>query len=191
MKARRTALFSMMALMVLLMAGVAYAAGEEESAWTSWKVAWEVVNFIGLIVLLVYFLKKPLVTFFSERTAQIQKDLDDARDQRERAEALIAEYKEKIAGMEQELEKMRIELKMSAETESEKIRMSAERMAASIVESARMTADQEVRKAKVALKAEAVELAMEMAETLIREKIGEDDRTRIIEDYLVKVGGMK
>jgi F-type H+-transporting ATPase subunit b len=177
--------------MVLLMAGVAYASGEGESAWTTGKLSWRVVNTIGLLALLVYFLKKPLVNFFSERTAQIQKDLDDARDQKEKGEALIADYKQKIAGMEKELEKMRAELSKSAESESEKVRINAERMATSIVEAARITADQEVRKAKAALKADAVELAMEMAEALIHDKISEDDRGHIIEDYLVKVGGMK
>ncbi len=191
MKARRTAMVLMFLPMVLIMAGVAYASGEGESAWSTGKLFWRVVNTIALVALLVYFLKKPLVNFFSERTAQIQKDLDDARDQREKAEALIADYKQKIAGMEKELDKMRAELSKSAESESEKVRVNAERMATAIVEAARITADQEVRKAKAALKAEAVDLAMQMAETLIREQISEDDRARIIEDYLVKVGGMK
>ncbi|MDQ7783225.1 MAG: ATP synthase F0 subunit B [Desulfomonilaceae bacterium] len=192
MKARHTALVFLLLLpMVLVMAGAACAAGDGESQWTAWKISWRVVNTIALIALLMYFLKKPLVNFFYERTAQIRKDLEDAREQREKAEALIADYKVKIAGMEEELGKMRAELKKSAESDSEKVRINAERMAAAIVESARITADQEVRKAKAALKTEAVGLAMEMAETLIREKISEDDRERIIEDYLVKVGGMK
>lgn len=191
MKARRTAMVLMFLPMLLLMAGVAYASGEGESSWTTGKLIWRVINTIALVALLVYFLKKPLVNFFSERTAQIQKDLDDAREQKEKAEALIADYKLKIAGMEKELEKMRAELKKSAEAESEKVQANAQRMATSIVEAARITADQEVRKAKAALKTEAVELAMEMAETLIRDRISEDDRERIVEDYLVKVGGMK
>jgi F-type H+-transporting ATPase subunit b len=60
-----------------------------------------------------------------------------------------------------------------------------------MVESAKVAADQEVRKAKMILKNEAVGLAVELAESLIREKINEDDRKRIVEEYLVKVGGMK
>jgi F-type H+-transporting ATPase subunit b len=191
MKARRTTLVLMIFPMVLIMAGVALASGGGESAWTSSKLLWRVVNTIALLALLVYLLKKPLVNFFSDRTAQIKKDLDEAREQREKAEVLIADYKQKIAGMEQELEKMRAELSKSAELESEKVKANADRMATSIVESARVTADQEVRKAKADLKNEAVELAVQMAEALIREKIGDDDRERIIEDYLVKVGGIK
>jgi len=64
-------------------------------------------------------------------------------------------------------------------------------MSLAVVESAKMTAEQEVRKARETLKNEAVELAVQMAETMIREKISEKDRKRIVEDYLVRVGGIK
>ncbi|MFH0960778.1 MAG: ATP synthase F0 subunit B [Pseudomonadota bacterium] len=169
----------------------ASAAGGEESIWDSWLLTWKVVNTIVLIALLVYFVKKPLVDFFSERKDQILKDLADALEQREEALRLLADYKEKIAGMEKELERMRVELRKSAEGDSEKIMANAERMSSSMIESAKITAEQEVRKARETLKNEAVELAVQMAETMIREKISEQDRKRIVEDYLVKVGGMK
>lgn len=48
-----------------------------------------------------------------------------------------------------------------------------------------------MRKAKAELKNEAATLAVELAETLIREQINEDDRQRLVEEYLVKVGGTK
>jgi len=191
MKSRITRLILLIIPMILMFAGLAYGAGAEDSQWSTAKLAWRVVNTIALIILLVYFMKKPLASFFAERTTQIRKDLEDARGQRDRAEQLLAEYRGKLAGMEQELEKMREELRKSGEVESGKVVGSAERMAAAMVESARITAEQEVRKAKAELKSEAVELAVQLAESLIREKINEDDRKRIVEDYLVKVGGMK
>ncbi len=143
------------------------------------------------MALLVYFLKKPLVTFFSERKIQISSELTEARDQLERAERAISEYKVKFAEMEQELEKMKADLRKIAEADSEKVLANAERMAAAVVEASRLAADQEVRKAKAELKSEAVDIAVQMAESLIREKINQDDRKRIVEDYLVKVGGIK
>ena len=165
--------------------------GGEESIWNSWLLTWKVINTIVLIALLVYFVKKPLVTFFSDRKEQILKDLAEAVEQREEALRLLADYKEKIAGMEEELERMRVELRKSAEGDSEKIMANAERMSSAMVESAKITAEQEVRKARETLKKESVDLAVQMAETMIREKISEQDRKRIVEDYLVKVGGMK
>jgi F-type H+-transporting ATPase subunit b len=170
---------------------LASAAGGEESPWNAWMLFWRVVNTVALIALLVYFLRKPMAKFFAERKAQISKDLEEAKEQREKAEALLAEYEKKLAGMEKELEKLRAELQKSAAAESAKIMANAEKMSVSMVEAAKLAAEQEVRKARATLKNEAVAMAVQMAESLIREKINDADRKKIVEDYLVKVGGIK
>jgi len=193
MKAYKKALMSLLILLALS-AGTAFAAAqghEGGETWNAWMLLWRVINTAALIAVLVYVLKKPMANFFSERHAQIQKDLEDAKEQRDQAERTIAEYEKKIGEMGRELDKMRDELRKAAGVESEKVVSNADRMAASMVESAKLAAEQEVRKAKTVLKNEAVGLAVELAESLIREKINEDDRKRIVEEYLVKVGGMK
>ncbi len=167
------------------------ASSESESPWSAWMLFWRVVNTVALIGLLIYFVRKPLGSFFSERKTQIKNDLAEAQEQCEKAEALLSEYKQKLAGMEKEVEKLSAELRKSADAESAKIEANADKLAASMVEAARLAAEQEVRKARVTLKSEAVGLAVQMAESLIREKINDTDRKRIIEDYLEKVGGMK
>ena len=192
MKGRIVA-FIIAALPLVLWAGVASAAAaaEGEGTWSTWMLFWRVVNTIALLAILVYFMKKPLVTFFSERKEQIAKDLEEAKEQRQRAEHLLAEYQQKIAGMEKELEKLRADLARAAEADSQRLIVTAEKMAAAMVESAKLTAEQEVRKAKQALKDESALLAVELAESLIRETINDDDRKRLVEEYFVKVGGMK
>jgi len=167
------------------------ASAESESPWSTWMLFWRVVNAAALVGLLIYFLRKPLGSFFSERKTQISSDLAEAQEQREKAEALLGEYKQKLAGMEKEVEKLRAELRKSADAESAKIEVDADKLASSMVEAAKLAAEQEVRKARITLKNEAVGLAVQMAESLIREKINDTDRKRIIEDYLEKVGGMK
>lgn len=192
MKARLTLSLFLALGSVLLLASIALAASEGGSSpWTTSMLLWRVVNTVALLAVLVYFLKKPLVNFFRERKTKIERDLVEAVELRQKAEELIKEYQRKLAGMEQELEKMRGELQKAAEGESTKVIAAAEKIALSIIESAKIAAEQEVRKAKVVLKDEAVTLAVELAESLIREKISDDDRKRIVEDYLVKVGGMK
>lgn len=191
MKARRILLF-LGVILVVLSVTCAFASSEGgESQWTMAKQIWRVVNTIALLALLVWALKKPLVNFFSERKTKIEEDLAEAQRLKEQAEELIREYEGKIAGMEQELTKMRAELQKAAESESQKVVANGERMAAAMIEAAQVTAEQEVRKARETLKNEAVTLSIELAEALIREKINEDDRKRIVEEYLVKVGGMK
>jgi F-type H+-transporting ATPase subunit b len=179
------------AALILICAGGAYAAGDGHAGTPMLQQVGKLFNTVVLIGILVYFVGKPLMNFFSERRAQIQKDLDDAKAQRAKAEELLKEYESKMAGMEAELGRMRAELKKSADVEAAKVAANAERMAAAMIESAKLTAEQEVRKAKVELKQEAVALAVEMAEAVIREQISEQDRRQLVEDYFVKVGGMK
>jgi F-type H+-transporting ATPase subunit b len=191
MKYHKLALVLLVLPAILLTTNAFASSSSEASTWTPTLLIWRVINTLALLAILVYFLKKPLVNFFSERKAQIQMDLEQAREQRDQAERMIADYKQKLAGMEQELEKMRDELKKSADAESTRVVANAERMSASMVEAAKVAAEQEVRKAKIELKNEAVALAIELAESLVREKINEDDRKRLVEEYFVKVGGIK
>ncbi len=165
--------------------------GEEESLWTTGKLIWRVIDGLVLIVVLVWLLKAPLGQFFSDRKNEIQRDLEEAKAQRDRAERTLKEYEVKLAGMAKELDLMRAEMKKSAEGESKKVGENADRMAKAMIETAKLAADHEVRKAKALLRNEAAELAVEMAEALIREKITEDDRKKIVGEYLAKVGGMK
>lgn len=153
-------------LFVVLSPGIALAtaAGAEESPWSAWMLFWRVVNTAALIGLLIYFLRKPMANFFSERKAQISKDLEEAKEQRDKAETLLAEYKQKLAGMEKELEKLRAEMRKSADAESAKIMANADKISASMVEAAKLAAEQEVRKARATLKNEAVAMAVQMAE---------------------------
>ncbi len=183
-------------LAIVACASMALAAGggghdEEPSMWTSSKLFWRVIDGLVLIAVMVLLLKKPLAEFFSARKTEIQRDLEDAQAQLEKAQRTLKEYETKLAGMATELETMRAEMKKSAEGESTKVVANADRMAKAMVETAKLAADQEVRKAKTTLRNEAVGLAVEMAEALIREKISEDDRKKIVDDYLVRVGGMK
>ncbi len=192
MKARAMVYIAAPAL-VSLFVSAAFASGAhgEEPTWTTTMIGWRIINSLILFGVLIYFLKKPLVNYFSERKEQIRRDLDEAREQRIQAEAKLKEYEKKLAGMEQELEKMREDLQKASGLESEKVVANAERMSVGIIESAKLAAEQEVRKAKTSLRNEAVGLAVELAESLISEKITEQDRKKIVEDYLDKVGGMK
>jgi F-type H+-transporting ATPase subunit b len=181
---------------LLLAAGVAAASGGGHGeggggTWTGTLLAWRVVNTVALIALLVYFVKKPLVDFFKGRTAQIEAELAEAREQRTKAEQTIKEYEAKIAGMAQEIERMKAELAKAAAAEKEKVLANADRMAQGIVEAAKIAAQQEVRKVKMSLRHEAVDLAVAAAEAIIKGKIGPNDHKQMVDDYLARIEALK
>ncbi len=195
MRVRSRVWMMLVILIVAVSAGAAIAATAEHEggggAWDVSKLTWRVINTLALIGLLVYFMRKPLVNFFKERTTAVELELAEARAARDEAELTIKEYEKKIAGMDKELNKIRAELRKATEMESDKVVANAERMAKGMIDAARVAAEQEVRKARAALQGEASRMAVEMAEGLIREKISEADQKKIFEDYLGRVEGMK
>ena len=60
-------------------------------------------------------------------------------------------------------------------------------MKAKILEQAKTNIDYELREAKAAIKAEAVEIAMELAEKKIRDKIGKSEQDMLLEESLMKI----
>jgi F-type H+-transporting ATPase subunit b len=57
------------------------------------------------------------------------------------------------------------------------------------LEQAKTNIDFEVKHAKAVIKAEAVELAMELAEKKLKDKLTKDEQERLLDDSLVKIGG--
>lgn len=69
-------------LYLVLLPQFVLASAEAESPWNAWMLFWRVVNTVALIGLLIYFVRKPLSSFFSERKTQISRDLEEAQEQR-------------------------------------------------------------------------------------------------------------
>lgn len=78
--------------------------------------SWVLISFLLFIALLVY-LKVPglLARLLDERAAKIAKELDEARQLREEAEALLTEYRAKRANAEKEAEAIVAQAKEDAE----------------------------------------------------------------------------
>ena len=49
-----------------------------------WSIVWNIVNILVLFLLLKHFLFKPITQMMESRTAEIENDLKDAKEQKER-----------------------------------------------------------------------------------------------------------
>ncbi len=63
------------------------------------------------------------------------------------------------------------------------------RLKEKILEQAKTNIEFELKHAKEMIKAEAVELAMELAEKKLKEKLTKEEQERLLDDSLVKIGG--
>lgn len=191
---RRTRLvLSFVAVVVVAFAGgVALASGGGEGHGVSpavWKdFGWRVMNFAVLAGILIWAIKKANVKgSLADRQLQIEKNLSEARQAREAAEAKLKEYTEKLAKANQEVDTLRAAMLKEAEVEKQRIVAEAQAAAAKITVQAAQAADQEVLKARTELRIEAARLAVELAGSRLAGAVQKADHDRFVQDYLGKV----
>jgi len=169
---------------------VAVASGAEEGGGSLWKeYMWKIINFLILVVVLVKFGKKPLQDYLKQRTEIIAKTLQEAKEAKEAAQKALREVEGRLKAKDAEIEAIIAASKRSGEQERDQIIEDSTRLKEQILEQAKTNIDFEVKHAKEVIKAEAVEIAMELAEKKIKENITKDDQEKLLQDSLVKIGG--
>ena len=169
-----------------------FASGGEEAAEHTplWKeYMWKIFNFVLLIVVLFKFAKKPLANFLQKRTELIEKTLNEAKEAKEAAVKALQEVEGRLKAKDAEIEAILAAAKKSGEQERDRIIAESSRLKDKILEQAKTNIDFEVKHAKEVIKAEAVELAMELAEKKLKDKLTKDEQERLLDDSLVKIGG--
>jgi F-type H+-transporting ATPase subunit b len=145
------------------------------------------MNFALLAGILIFVLRKPLPKALASRRQGIKDQLDDLERQKREAERQLAEYKEKFARLDEEVEKIVAEYIRDGEAAKANIIEEAKAAAEKLQEQAKKNIAHEFQKAKQQLKAEMAEQAVAMAEELIKKDIKPKDQERLIDEYLTKV----
>jgi len=165
------------------------AEGAEHAApW--WKdYIWKIINFLLLFIILFKFAKKPMQSFFQKRTELIEKTLNEAKEAKAASLKALQEVETRLKAKDAEIAAILAAAKKSGEQEREGIIVESDRLKAKIMEQAKTNIEYELKHAKEAIKAEAVELAMELAEKKLKEKLTKEEQEKLLEDSLTKIGG--
>jgi F-type H+-transporting ATPase subunit b len=165
--------------------------GEAASAGSIFKsYIWQFINFAILVSALVFMMKKmDLKGFFKKRTELIEQSLREAREAKELAQKALAEVEERLKTKDSEIENIIAAARQSGEKEKARLVEEGDKLKARILEQARTNIDYEVKRAKEAIKEEAVEIAMELAEKKLKEKLSKDEQLKLLEESLAKIEG--
>jgi len=177
---------------LLLLATVAFAneGGGEESASILKAYLWPVINFLILVGVMAYVLKKmDIKGFFKKRTELIEQSLREAREAKELAQKALAEVEERLKVKDTEIASIIAGAKLSGENEKARLMEEGDKLKARILEQARTNIDYEVKRAKESIKQEAVEIAMELAEKKLKERLSKDEQLKLLEESLAKIEG--
>jgi F-type H+-transporting ATPase subunit b len=177
---------------VLLLGTAAIALAAEEHHAASGALLsdflYRCLNFAVTFGLLAYFVTKPLRKGLSGRREGIEKALRDAQKSREEAEAKFAEYDSKLTKAAAEIEEIHDSIRKEGELEREKILANAREMAEKITQEAEKSAANEIAKARAELRREASHMAIEIAEEILKKNFTKADHTRLVDEYMQKVG---
>ncbi len=176
--------------MVALTASAAFAEAEGgEEAVTTMDWVWRVVDFAVIAGVLVYFVSGPLKKFFRSRVEGIEAALAEAKTAREEALKRLADVEARLKDKDAEIASLLKVAEENGKKERDLLLKDSEQMGEDILASAKENIDAELLKAKDALRREAALLAVELAEKMVKENIKKEDQSRIVEEYIAKVGG--
>jgi len=145
------------------------------------------LNLALLLGVLFYFGRKPISEFFSTRRSGIQSELSEAADLLSKAELRNAELQRRLVDLGSEIEGISENATRRAEEETERILTDARATAERIRRDAQAAVAQELRRAQAELREEAADLALEMAARKLDEQVGDADRERLVDEFILRV----
>jgi F-type H+-transporting ATPase subunit b len=138
------------------------------------------VNFFILLFILQRLLYKPFLAKMEERTSAIKQSLDQAQAARAEALRQQEENEAKLRASYAEAAAIREQAVKEAAEESRKHIETAQAQARRLVDDTKAQLDAEVRRAREELRREVSDLAVGVAEKLVRRTLREDDHHRIV-----------
>ena len=177
------------ALALVLMAAAATAAeGAAGHTGVPWyEILKQTVNFLILVGVLVYFLRKPLASFLKERTELLRKSIEEASRAREASVEKLAAVEARMDRLSGEIEELTRKMDGEAGEESRRLREAALAEIRRAQEQVQFAADQELRKARQELRKEASVLSAKAAEEILARTITPEDQDRMVRENIKKL----
>jgi len=146
---------------------------------------WVLFAVIGFLFLLSFFgVWKRIGQSLDTRSDGIRTELDEARRLREEAQSLLASYQRK----QKEAETQAEDIVAQAKRDAEAMAAQSRRDLTERLERRAATAEAKIANAEAQalgdVKARAAEMAVEMAEDMLRKNLGASDQTRLFKDGL-------
>jgi len=148
------------------------------------SIGYHAFNLLLLIAVLAYFVRRPLLDTFRARAQGIRKELNDSARERDEADKRHRGLLGRLEKIEAEVTTMHDEAAASAARDEAKLVERAEREAIRVAEQSQRTIRDEGARARQALRNEAVELAVKLAEETLRSQVGSNDQQTLARDFL-------
>lgn len=168
-------------------------ASEGETHW--WNMpgleAWKFLNLFLFILLLVYFLRRPLSDAFKARREGIRRELMRAQEEKNAALAKLEEVEARLSRLDAEVTNIRAQSAREAADERERIRQATEAEIQKLRDQSRREIESAGKAARQELRKFAAEQSVRLAEEIIRQDMRPEDDIRLINLEIEELGGAK
>lgn len=145
-------------------------------------------NFLIYAFIIVKFAVPLVRSFLASRRDEVVATIEQASAKKQQAEALVKEYRSKVAGLDSEIQSMQSSLREDGEREKAKLLAEAEMLAAKIKEDARFLGEQEVKMARQQIRREMADQAEAAARDLITKNLSAADQSRLVQEFIQRIG---
>ena len=144
----------------------------------------QIVNFTLLAVLLYFVAYKPVLRMLDERSARIQKGLEDAEVASRRAAEMEQEYEQRMVEARREGQEIIAQATQMSEKARQDILAQARDEARAQVERAREEIARERDQAMAELRQQVADLSLTISEKVLAETLDEERQRRLIAQFL-------
>jgi F-type H+-transporting ATPase subunit b len=149
---------------------------------------WSLVVFVLFLFVLKKLAWKPMIEGLDKREAGIRQAISDAEDNRRKAQALLADYEQKLKNAEQTVQQMVAEARRDAERTSQDLIAGAQKEMQAI----RDRAKDDIRQAKDTALAEVFtsvnEQVIRATEHVLGRALNDSDQDRLVSEALAGIG---
>jgi len=144
----------------------------------------EVFDALILYWLVFKIARKPLADALKKRKSAIMHGMQEAGKMRDDAAARLAQYEEKLKHVDDEIERVKKEMREAGESERERILAEAKDKRERMEHDARVLIEQELKAARETLLRETVRGAVRSAQDLLAKQVTSADQQRLADDYI-------
>lgn len=148
----------------------------------------QIINFLIIYFVLRHFLFKPVTEFMDKRTKSIEDSITAAENKNKEADALKAQYEEKLNEIKKERNLIIEEATQRAKARGEEIISAAQEEARKAIERATAEIEREKQKMMNDLKGEISQLAIAAAEKVIEKNLDQNAHQQMIQQFIDKAG---
>ncbi|HWH77109.1 MAG TPA: ATP synthase F0 subunit B [Candidatus Binatus sp.] len=169
-------------------AGEAAEHGAEHHAPSINDIWFPLGNFLIYLFIIVKFALPPVRDFLKSRREEVVSTIALASAKKQAAEAIVNDYKAKLAGLDREIQSLQAALRDEGEREKAKLLSDAQTTAVKIKEDAQFLADQEVKIARQQVRQDLADQAEAAARELVQRNLSVADQGRLADEFLQNIG---